>query len=180
MKNTSTPLRSTALVLALLVLSGCAGMTTREKNTAVGAVIGGVAGNVIGGGDWATERLVPDILRALENGEPVQIRNPHAIRPWQHVLEPLSGYLLLAERLYNDGQADAEGCGQAAQTRDIGAGQRQPGRDPERKARVAAAEQPAERRAEHESQPEGDAYLAERRRTLLWRLLDPARISPLR
>ena len=67
------------------------------------------AGNVIGGGDWAADRLVPDILRALEKREPVLIRNPHAIRPWQHVLEPLSGYLLLAERLYNDGQADAEG-----------------------------------------------------------------------
>lgn len=67
------------------------------------------AGNVIGGGDWALDRLVPDILRALEKREPVQIRNPHAIRPWQHVLEPLSGYLLLAERLYTQGQADAEG-----------------------------------------------------------------------
>ena len=54
MKNTSTPLRSTAVLLALLVLSGCAGMTTREKNTAVGAVIGGVAGNVIGGGVLGT------------------------------------------------------------------------------------------------------------------------------
>lgn len=67
------------------------------------------AGNVIGGGDWAADRLVPDILRALENKSPVQIRNPHAIRPWQHVLEPLSGYLLLAERLYEYGQVDAEG-----------------------------------------------------------------------
>ena len=66
------------------------------------------AGNVIGGGDWAEDRLLPDILRALGNGEPVQIRNPHAIRPWQHVLEPLSGYLLLAQRLYAEGQADAE------------------------------------------------------------------------
>lgn len=66
------------------------------------------AGNVIGGGDWAADRLVPDVLRALENGEPVQIRNPHAIRPWQHVLEPLSGYLLLAERLHANGQADAD------------------------------------------------------------------------
>ena len=66
------------------------------------------AGNVIGGGDWAEDRLVPDILRALKNGEPVQIRNPHAIRPWQHVLEPLSGYLQLAERLHERGQADAE------------------------------------------------------------------------
>ncbi len=67
------------------------------------------AGNVIGGGDWAADRLVPDILRALEKSEPVLIRNPHAIRPWQHVLEPLSGYLLLAERLFEQGQADAEG-----------------------------------------------------------------------
>lgn len=67
------------------------------------------AGNVIGGGDWALDRLVPDILRALEKSETVLIRNPHAIRPWQHVLEPLSGYLLLAERLYLHGQLDAEG-----------------------------------------------------------------------
>lgn len=67
------------------------------------------AGNVIGGGDWAQDRLVPDILRALENQEPVLIRNPGAIRPWQHVLEPLSGYLILAERLYEHGQTDAEG-----------------------------------------------------------------------
>jgi CDP-glucose 4,6-dehydratase len=67
------------------------------------------AGNVIGGGDWATDRLVPDILLSLIKKEPVLIRNPHAIRPWQHVLEPLSGYLLLAERLYSNGQRDAEG-----------------------------------------------------------------------
>ncbi len=67
------------------------------------------AGNVIGGGDWALDRLVPDILRALEKQESVLIRNPHAIRPWQHVLEPLSGYLLLAERLYLHGTVDAEG-----------------------------------------------------------------------
>lgn len=67
------------------------------------------AGNVIGGGDWALDRLVPDILRALEQDQPVLIRNPHAIRPWQHVLEPLSGYLLLAQQLYAHGQAYAEG-----------------------------------------------------------------------
>ena len=67
------------------------------------------AGNVIGGGDWATDRLVPDILRALSAQQLVQIRNPHAIRPWQHVLEPLSGYLVLAQRLYDHGQTDAEG-----------------------------------------------------------------------
>ena len=66
------------------------------------------AGNVIGGGDWAEDRLVPDTLRALEAGLPVQIRNPLAIRPWQHVLEPLSGYLQLAQRLLAEGQLDAE------------------------------------------------------------------------
>ena len=68
------------------------------------------AGNVIGGGDWAVDRLVPDILRAFEKGQPVIIRNPHATRPWQHVLEPLSGYLLLAQNLYDgSGQNYAEG-----------------------------------------------------------------------
>jgi CDP-glucose 4,6-dehydratase len=66
------------------------------------------AGNVIGGGDWAMDRLVPDILSALERGKSAQIRNPDSIRPWQHVLEPLSGYLLLAEKLYEDGQVFAE------------------------------------------------------------------------
>ncbi|MGE0811051.1 MAG: CDP-glucose 4,6-dehydratase [Immundisolibacter sp.] len=66
------------------------------------------AGNVIGGGDWAEDRLIPDILRAIAAGEPVAIRNPGAIRPWQHVLEPLSGYLLLAQRLVEEGPAHAE------------------------------------------------------------------------
>jgi len=66
------------------------------------------AGNVIGGGDWAADRLVPDILRALERGEKAQIRFPQAVRPWQHVLEPLAGYLTLAERLWNDGAPFAE------------------------------------------------------------------------
>lgn len=58
------------------------------------------AGNVIGGGDWAVDRLIPDCIRAWTNREPVRIRNPLAIRPWQHVLDPLSGYLQLAEALY--------------------------------------------------------------------------------
>ena len=66
------------------------------------------AGNVIGGGDWAVDRLVPDILRAFERGEPVRIRSPGSIRPWQHVLEPLAGYLTLAERLHVDGDGFAE------------------------------------------------------------------------
>ena len=67
------------------------------------------AGNVIGGGDWAIDRLIPDILRAFEKSKPIIIRNPHAIRPWQHILEPLSGYLMLAEHLYNEGESFAEG-----------------------------------------------------------------------
>lgn len=67
------------------------------------------AGNVIGGGDWAEDRLIPDILRAFEKGQPVIIRNPASTRPWQHVLEPLSGYLVLAQALYEQPTAYAEG-----------------------------------------------------------------------
>lgn len=67
------------------------------------------AGNVIGGGDWAQDRLIPDILTAFEQGREVLIRNPHAIRPWQHVMEPLRGYLTLAEQLFEHGQSYAEG-----------------------------------------------------------------------
>ena len=60
------------------------------------------AGNVIGGGDWGVDRIVPDAMRALQAGAPVPVRNPQAIRPWQHVLDPLSGYLWLAARLFRD------------------------------------------------------------------------------
>ncbi len=67
------------------------------------------AGNVIGGGDWGRERLIPDCVRALLAGEEIQVRNPAAVRPWQHVLEPLSGYLLLCQRLYEEGPRFAEG-----------------------------------------------------------------------
>lgn len=93
---------------------GCAELVTSAyrnsflKNSGT-AVASARAGNVIGGGDWATDRLVPDILRAFEQNQPVTIRNPHATRPWQHVLEPLSGYLTLAEHLYTQGQPFAEG-----------------------------------------------------------------------
>ena len=76
------------------------------------------AGNVIGGGDWAEDRLVPDLVRAIAAGEPVELRHPNATRPWQHVLEPLSGYLMLGKALcgdsgkfggaWNFGPADAE------------------------------------------------------------------------
>jgi CDP-glucose 4,6-dehydratase len=67
------------------------------------------AGNVIGGGDWARDRLVPDAIRAFTAGIPLRVRNPQAIRPWQHVLDPILGYLGLAQRLVEDGAAFAEG-----------------------------------------------------------------------
>jgi CDP-glucose 4,6-dehydratase len=67
------------------------------------------AGNVIGGGDFAADRLIPDFIRALEKDEPVSIRNPHAVRPWQFVLEPLSGYLQIAQLLFEQGGKYAEG-----------------------------------------------------------------------
>jgi CDP-glucose 4,6-dehydratase len=66
------------------------------------------AGNVIGGGDWGKDRLIPDCIQAFLKGEPVHLRNPDSIRPWQHVLEPLSGYLLLARRLFEDGPRFAD------------------------------------------------------------------------
>jgi len=66
------------------------------------------AGNVIGGGDWALDRLIPDILNAFEENRPVEIRNPYSIRPWQHVLEPLSGYIAIAEKLYTEGAEFSE------------------------------------------------------------------------
>ena len=98
---------------------GCAELVTAgyrssffnaEKYAEHGIALGsGRAGNVIGGGDWALDRLIPDMLRAIGAGHPVMIRNPHSIRPWQHVLEPLSGYLTLAEKLYTEGPVHAEG-----------------------------------------------------------------------
>ncbi|WP_299074808.1 CDP-glucose 4,6-dehydratase [uncultured Paraglaciecola sp.] len=72
------------------------------------AIASARAGNVIGGGDWAKDRLIPDTLQAISHQQPIYLRYPNAIRPWQHVLEPLSGYLLLAEKLYNDGHAYAQ------------------------------------------------------------------------
>ena len=67
------------------------------------------AGNVIGGGDWGEHRLVPDVVRAVAGGEPVRVRSPQAVRPWQHVVSPLSGYLRLAEELCGRGSEVAEG-----------------------------------------------------------------------
>jgi CDP-glucose 4,6-dehydratase len=66
------------------------------------------AGNVIGGGDWAPDRIIPDFMRALDRNETLRVRSPEAVRPWQHVLEPLSGYLGLAELLFTDGYSYAE------------------------------------------------------------------------
>ena len=93
---------------------GCAELVTSayrnsyfppERYSEHGVAVASVrAGNVIGGGDWAEDRLIPDFLRAISAGRPVIIRSPHAIRPWQHVLEPLSGYLNLAEKLWQHGK----------------------------------------------------------------------------
>lgn len=72
-------------------------INTHQKGIAVAR-----AGNVIGGGDWSEDRIIPDIIKALNNKKPVIIRNPNSVRPWQHVLEPLGGYLLLGMKLYNE------------------------------------------------------------------------------
>ena len=77
------------------------------------------AGNVIGGGDWAANRLIPDILEAFEKKVPANIRNPSAIRPWQHVLEPLCGYLNLAKKLYLNGSDYAESWNFGPQDNDV-------------------------------------------------------------
>ncbi len=93
---------------------GCAELVTaayRRSFFAAGpiAIASARAGNVIGGGDWAADRLLPDLVRAFGAGRELALRNPKAIRPWQHVLEPLRGYLMLAERLAESGQVHAEG-----------------------------------------------------------------------
>ena len=94
---------------------GCAELVTSAYRksffTAINspALASARAGNVIGGGDWATDRLIPDILRAFETSQAVIVRNPQATRPWQHVLEPLSGYLILSQALWNNGHSYAEG-----------------------------------------------------------------------
>ena len=96
---------------------GCAELITKsfresffgsnsKSNVALASVR---AGNVIGGGDWAENRLIPDIIRGIKKEEKIKIRNPNAIRPWQHVLDPLSGYIHLAEKLWDDKKNYAEG-----------------------------------------------------------------------
>ena len=92
---------------------GCAELVTSAyrhsylEKTGV-ALASARAGNVIGGGDWAEDRLIPDFLRAMDAGETLRIRSPQSTRPWQHVLEPLSGYLTLAEHLHAEGMSFAE------------------------------------------------------------------------
>lgn len=93
---------------------GCAELVTSAYRNSffysndTASIATGRAGNVIGGGDWAEDRLIPDILRAFELSKPVIVRNPLSTRPWQHVLEPLSGYLVLAEELYTKGDEFAQ------------------------------------------------------------------------
>ncbi|WP_372776907.1 CDP-glucose 4,6-dehydratase [Litorivivens sp.] len=104
---------------------GCSELVTTAyrksffNKTDVASVASARAGNVIGGGDWAKDRLIPDILRAFQKGEPVLIRNPRATRPWQHVLEPLAGYLILAEKLFSDGKSYSEGWNFGPQDGDV-------------------------------------------------------------
>jgi CDP-glucose 4,6-dehydratase len=94
---------------------GCAELVTASYRRSYFSRSGGAllasarAGNVIGGGDWSADRLIPDSVRAFSKGQPVRIRNPLAVRPWQHVLEPLSGYLMLAQALVEKGETFAEG-----------------------------------------------------------------------
>lgn len=95
---------------------GCAELVTSayrqsyfSKSDSTNSVASVRAGNVIGGGDWSEDRLIPDAIRAFEANKPLMIRNPSATRPWQHVLEPLSGYLILAQALYEQGPAFASG-----------------------------------------------------------------------
>ena len=93
---------------------GCAELVTAayrhsyfSESNSTNKIASARAGNVIGGGDWSEDRLIPDAIKAFEANEPLMIRNPLATRPWQHVLEPLSGYLILAQALYGEGSAFA-------------------------------------------------------------------------
>jgi CDP-glucose 4,6-dehydratase len=92
---------------------GCAELVTAAYRSSFARSGVGIAsaraGNVIGGGDWAKDRIIPDFVRAVGRGEALRVRNPGAVRPWQHVLEPLAGYLLLAERLFEEPARFAEG-----------------------------------------------------------------------
>jgi CDP-glucose 4,6-dehydratase len=93
---------SASKAAAEVVFSGYQSSFFRRRETLGASSVR--AGNVIGGGDWALDRIVPDCIRSLRDGNPITLRSPESTRPWQHVLEPLSGYLLLAARLYETGQ----------------------------------------------------------------------------
>ena len=92
---------------------GCAELVTAAYRSSFAkgplGIASARAGNVIGGGDWAKDRIIPDFVRAVTQGQALRVRNPGAVRPWQHVLEPLAGYLLLAQRLYDEPKRFAEG-----------------------------------------------------------------------
>lgn len=94
---------SSSKACAEMVVAAYRSSYNKPSSALCSAVATARAGNVIGGGDWAEDRLLPDIVRAIIEQRPVAIRNPDAIRPWQHVLEPLGGYLVLAERLCLEG-----------------------------------------------------------------------------
>lgn len=96
---------SSSKACAELVSAAYRNSYLKERNIKIATVR---AGNVIGGGDWAADRLIPDFFRAIETGKKLLIRAPNSIRPWQHVLEPLSGYLILAEKLVTNGHPYAE------------------------------------------------------------------------
>ena len=99
---------SSSKACAELVVAAYRSAYSNSLFSQVPAVATARAGNVIGGGDWAPDRLLPDMIRAIIERRPVAIRYPHAIRPWQHVLEPLGGYILLAEKLWQNGPQFAE------------------------------------------------------------------------
>jgi CDP-glucose 4,6-dehydratase len=96
------------------------GLGPQRQRTGFGppAIASTRAGNVIGGGDWAQDRLIPDMMKAIMEGRPVEIRSPHAVRPWVHVLEPLNGYLMLAEQLWIMGAEFAQAWNFGASSED--------------------------------------------------------------
>ncbi len=103
------PYSSSKACAELVVASYRSSFFAPERHAQHGVALASArAGNVIGGGDWALDRLIPDIMRGFARGETVRIRNPRAVRPWQHVLEPLRGYLMLAEQLVQHGSQCAE------------------------------------------------------------------------
>lgn len=104
------PYSSSKACAEILISSYRNSFMNPKDNAKHGKAIASVrAGNVIGGGDWAKDRIIPDCIRAIEANEAIKIRSPKAVRPWQHVLEPLSGYMLLAQKMYEDGIKYSEG-----------------------------------------------------------------------